>query len=117
MPYRETKPFAARVGDDHICRGHEPVPHMGGPILEPGCPTVFVGAEPAACVGDEAYCQGGMFDVIVTGEPTVLIGGRSAARNGDRTDGGMLTEGCETVTIGRGKRRWVRNMVDRGGRS
>lgn len=106
MAYRKANPYAARVGDEHRCWGKEPVVHLGGPILEPGCRTVFVGDEPAARLGDEAFCEGGAFDLIVTGEPTVLIGGRPAARMGDRTDGGVITEGCKSVVIGRGKRRW-----------
>ena len=40
-------------------------------------------------------------DVIVMGEPTVLIGNRMAARIGDPTaHGGRLVQGCPTVIIG-----------------
>lgn len=39
-------------------------------------------------------------DPIQRGEPTVLIGGKPAARISDPTDGGILTEGCMTVLIG-----------------
>lgn len=108
MPRRRVKPSAARVGDGHRCSGKEPAPHVGGPILEPGCPTVLIGEEPAARLGDEALCRAGMLDVIVTGEPTVLIGGSPAARRGDFTDGGVVTSGCDTVTIGRARRQRAR---------
>jgi uncharacterized Zn-binding protein involved in type VI secretion len=93
-------PLAARAGDRHTCAHVDPVPHVGGPILDPGCATVFIGAKNAARVGDRAFCAGGAHDVIVTGEPTVLIGGKPAARLGDATDGGHITSGEPTVTIG-----------------
>ena len=62
-------PLAARVGDTHRCHHDDPVPHVGGPILDPGCRTVFIGRENAARVGDLALCAGAAHDVIVTGEP------------------------------------------------
>jgi uncharacterized Zn-binding protein involved in type VI secretion len=93
-------PLAARVSDKHVCHLTDPAPHVGGPILEPGCRTVFIGRENAARVGDLARCEGGAHDAILTGEPTVLIGGKPAARLGDATDGGHVTSGCPTVTIG-----------------
>ncbi|WP_437308489.1 PAAR domain-containing protein [Sorangium sp. So ce388] len=93
-------PAAARVGDQHVCYKTEPVVHNGGEILEPGSRTVFIGQANAACVGDKAWCEGGVYDVIVTGEPTVLIGERAAARLGDATEGGHVTSGCTTVLIG-----------------
>ena len=35
-----------------------PKPHVGGPILPPGAPTVLIGGMPAARVGDMATCVG-----------------------------------------------------------
>ena len=61
---------------------------------------MLIGEEPAACVGDRARCVEGSRDVIVTGEPTVLLKGLPAARLGDATDGGHITTGCTTVQIG-----------------
>jgi len=91
---------AARQGDMHVCPIMVPVPHVGGPILPPCCPTVIIGGMPAARVDDLAQCAGAI-DVIATGSPTVIIGGRSAARKGDATvHGGMITQGCATVIIG-----------------
>jgi len=76
------------------------VPHVGGPILPPGCPTVLIGGLPAARVGDLAVCAGGP-DVIAMGSFTVLIGGQPAARMGDMTaHGGVIVMGCPTVIIG-----------------
>ena len=94
-------PPAARVGDPHVCPMVTGlVPHVGGPILPPGCPTVLVGGMPAARVGDLAVCAGGP-DVIALGSFTVLIGGQPAARMGDMTvHGGVIVVGLPTVMIG-----------------
>lgn len=95
---------AARVGDMHTCPmqtpGLPPIPHLGGPVLPPGCPTVLIGGMPAARVGDVAVCVGPP-DLIVSGSSTVLIGGQPAARMGDATaHGGTIVSGCPTVVIG-----------------
>ena len=95
-------PPAARLTDMHTCPlvNPGPVPHVGGPILPPCCPTVLVGFLPAARVGDLATCVGPP-DSITMGSPTVLIGGQMAARLGDPTvHGGVITVGMPTVLIG-----------------
>ncbi|MEW5979685.1 MAG: PAAR domain-containing protein [Acidobacteriota bacterium] len=94
-------PPAARVTDMHTCpMVSGVVPHVGGPILPPGCPTVMIGFLPAARVGDMAVCAGGP-DVIALGSFTVMIGGQPAARLGDLTaHGGVIVVGCPTVMIG-----------------
>lgn len=50
---------AARIGDMHVCPmvtpAVVPVPHVGGPILGPGCPTVLIGGMPAAAGGRHVY--------------------------------------------------------------
>ena len=95
-------PPAARVSDMHVCpMVTGVVPHVGGPILPPGCPTVLIGFLPAARVGDMAVCAGPP-DVIAMGSVTVLIGGQPAARLGDPTaHGGVITApGAPTVMIG-----------------
>lgn len=74
---------AARVGD--------PTSH-GGVIMPPGCPTVLIGGQPAARLGDMHVCpmlnpgtppppHVGM--PISKGSATVFIGGQPAARQGD----------------------------------
>ena len=93
---------AARLTDMHTCPMVTVlVPHVGGPITAPGCPTVMIGFLPAARVSDMVTCVGPP-DVIVKGSPTVLIGGMMAARLGDTTaHGGVITApGCPTVLIG-----------------
>ena len=94
-------PFAARITDMHVCpMVTGVVPHVGGPILPPGTPTVLIGGLPAACVGDMCVCVGPP-DSIVAGSGTVLIGGKPAARMGDSTaHGGAIILGCTTVIIG-----------------
>ena len=95
---------AARLNDLHVCPmvtpGVPPIPHVGGPVIGPGVPTVLIGSMPAAVVGDSAVCTGPP-DVIVKGSATVMIGGRPAARMGDTTaHGGTITVGLPTVLIG-----------------
>src|ERR1700722_4031023 len=95
---------AARIGDMHICPmatpGTPPVPHVGGPVTGPGCPTVLIGEVPASVVGDLCTCVGPP-DSIAMGSTTVLIGNKPAARMGDTTvHGGKIVIGCATVLIG-----------------
>lgn len=96
--------MAARITDLHICPmltpGLPPVPHVGGPVIGPGAPTVLIGKMPAAVLGDNAVCVGPP-DVITKGSATVLICGKPAARMGDSTaHGGTISLGCPTVLIG-----------------
>lgn len=95
---------AARLTDMHTCPkatpGLPPIPHVGGPIIGPGAPTVLIGNLPAALVGDNAVCVGPP-DAIIKGSATVMICGRPAARMGDTTaHGGSIVLGCPTVLIG-----------------
>ncbi len=95
---------AARLTDMHTCPmqtpGLPPVPHIGGPIIGPGVPTVLIGKLPAAVMGDMATCVGPP-DTIIKGSTTVMIGGKPAARMGDSTaHGGSIIMGCPTVIIG-----------------
>ena len=76
------------------------IPHVGGPIIPPGCLTVLIGGMPAARVGDMLTCIGPP-DSIIVGSSTVMIGGAPAARMGDSTaHGGVIILGCFTVLIG-----------------
>lgn len=93
-------PNAARVGDMHTCPLTPTPPHVGGPILPPGAPTVFIEGMPAAVVGSLCTCTGAV-DTISNGSATVLIGGKPAARMGDPTaHGGTIIAGAATVIIG-----------------
>lgn len=97
-------PAAARVTDFHECpmlsSDVVPIPHVGGPIIGPGEPTILIGGLPAARVGDALVCVGPP-DSIVSGSGTVFIGGMPAARLGDNTaHGGTIVAGAPTVLIG-----------------
>jgi uncharacterized Zn-binding protein involved in type VI secretion len=95
---------AARLTDMHVCPmvtpGLPPIPHVGGPVTGPGCPTVLIGGMPASVMGDMCVCVGPP-DTIIMGSTGVFIGGMPAARMGDpTTHGGTIVLGCPTVLIG-----------------
>ena len=97
-------PAAVRVTDFHQCPmqtpGVPPIPHVGGPVIGPGAPTVLIGGMPAAVMGDSCTCVGPP-DTIIAGSSTVLISGKPAVRMGDQTaHGGSLVSGCTNVIIG-----------------
>ena len=78
---------AARVSDMHVCPmltpGVVPIPHVGGPVLPPGAPTVLIGNLPAATVGGQCLCVGPP-DAILMGSATVLIRAQVTAGGGAR---------------------------------
>ncbi|MCW8344579.1 PAAR domain-containing protein [Vibrio sp. ZSDZ65] len=95
---------ASRITDMHVCPMQTPavppIPHVGGPIIGPGVPTVLIGNMPASVMGDMCTCVGPP-DSIVKGSATVLISNRPAARLGDTTShGGTIVVGMPTVLIG-----------------
>lgn len=92
---------AARLTDPHVCPMVTVlVPHVGGPILAPGAPTVLIGKLPAARVTDTCVCVGPP-DMIALGSFTVLIGKMPAARMGDLTaHGGTIVMGHPMTLIG-----------------
>jgi len=94
---------AARMGD--------PTAHGG--VIVAGYPTVLIGGQPAARLGDMHVCPmvtpglppiphvGGP---VTLGSATVLIGGQPAARLGDMAvctgPPDTVASGCPTVLIG-----------------
>ena len=95
---------AARVGDFAECPivtpGYPPIPHVGGPIIGPGVPTVLIAGMPAATLGS-LIAEVGPPATIAFGSATVFIGGMPAARLGDLTShGGVIVNGAFTVLIG-----------------
>ncbi len=85
----------------HVCPLSDgPKPHVGGPVMPPGTPTVFIEGMPAATVGSLCTCTGPP-DTIAKGSGTVMIGGKPAARMGDTTaHGGSIVVGSFRVIIG-----------------
>jgi uncharacterized Zn-binding protein involved in type VI secretion len=76
------------------------VPHVGGPIIPPGQPTVLIDFLPAATVTSMATCVGPP-DMIVMGSLGVMINFLPAARLGDPTvHGGVIVLGSPTCIIG-----------------
>lgn len=81
--------------------GVPPIPHVGGPVLGPGIPTVVIMGLPASVVGDSLLCAAPVPDSAVKGSATVMIGGRPSVRVGDTTaHGGSVVVGAFTVIIG-----------------
>ena len=91
---------AARITDQHVCPAVTGVvPHVGGPAMPPGEPTVLIGGLPALRLGDSCICAGPPA-TVVGGSGTVMIGGSPAARMGDSTShGGVIAGGEPTVFI------------------
>ena len=76
------------------------VPHVGGPILPPGVPTVLIDFLPAATLTSMAVCVGPP-DMIIMGSLGVMIGFLPAARMLDPTvHGGVIMMGSFTCIIG-----------------
>lgn len=96
---------AARLNDNHTCpMVTGSVPHVGGPVLAPGKPTVLIEGQPAARKDDVCVCAAGGPDAISQGSATVFIGGKAAARLGDMTNhGGVIVSGAAKTFIGDGK--------------
>lgn len=95
---------AATIGTMTMCPrvtpGIRPVPHVGGPIVGPGAPTVLIGGTPAAVFGDACACVGAPA-AIIGGSLTVRIGGKQAVRINDQTShGGTILGGTPSVLIG-----------------
>ncbi len=92
---------ASRITDMHVCpMVTGVVPHVGGPIVVPGAPTVIIGGLPAATVGSMCVCVGPP-DSVAAGSGTVMLSKKPAARLGDSTaHGGKIVVGCPTVLIG-----------------
>ncbi len=72
----------------------------GGVVISAAGNTITNG-KGVACVGDRVTCprsgHGGT-TVIVTGDPTVIIDGRAAARHGDKTACGATLLSSQGVT-------------------
>ena len=79
---------AARVTDMHTCPmvtpGTPPVPHVGGPILPAGCPTVLIGFMPAARVGDGWQPLGFSPDALTEGITTLRAEARACGRDASK---------------------------------
>ena len=93
--------FAARITDMHVCPMLTVlVPHVGGPVMVPGAPTVLIGGLPGAGIGSMCVCVGPP-DAIIKASATVVMGGKPSAQMLDNcAHGGMVVLGCFTVMVG-----------------
>ena len=90
---------AARITDMHVCPMVTGIiPHVGGPVLPPGAPTVLIMNLPAARVTDMCTCVGPP-DTIVMGSPTVLISNMPAAHMGSSTAHGGVVMGLGVTVL------------------
>ncbi|MDF1750694.1 MAG: PAAR domain-containing protein [Alphaproteobacteria bacterium] len=93
---------AAALSAMHVCPMVTPpgIPHVGGPVSAPSCPTVLVGGLPAIGPGSLAVCVGPP-DTVAMGSPTVLGGGLPMSRVGDTcAHGGAIVLPVPTVLLG-----------------
>jgi uncharacterized Zn-binding protein involved in type VI secretion len=90
----------ARIGDLSVCPICDPKPHVGGPIIGPGCPTVLIENLPIALLGDRCTCVGPPASVSA-GSSTVKVADKSPAYLGSQTShGGTIATGAMTVLCG-----------------
>lgn len=92
---------AARIGDKHTCPMVEAgKPHVGGPIVGPGAPTVFAQNMPVSVKGDSVTCSGAP-DTVLVASTTVFACDKNVARMGDNTaHGGVIVGGAPLVLVG-----------------
>ena len=95
----------AAITSFHMCPmmipGPVPIPHVGGPVMAPSCPTALFGKKPSVGMGSMAVCMGPP-DTVTKGSGTVMAGKKSVSRIMDScAHGGMImAPGCPTVLIG-----------------
>lgn len=75
------------------------VPHVGGPIIGPGSPGVFVNGTPVSVMGDACICCGPP-DMIIQGYPGVFADGVPVVVQGCMTaHGGIIPAGVPGVMV------------------
>ena len=72
-------PIVTILDSMHVCPMVDVlIPHVGGPVMGPGAPTVLADGLPVSCLGDMMICVGPPDDIVL-GFPTVLAEGRPVA--------------------------------------
>lgn len=95
-------PPICRLTDLHVCPMVTGViPHIGGPIVGPGCETVLAMEMPVSVMEDNVVCVGPP-DTIALGWPNVLAGEKPVTFMGSLTEHGgvVLGPGALTVMVG-----------------
>lgn len=76
------------------------IPHVGGPIVGPGCMGVLIDGLPVSVIGDSCVCVGPP-DVIAQGHPGILADGMPIAlQTYMTTHGGVIMQGNPGVMAG-----------------
>ncbi|MGB7069381.1 MAG: PAAR domain-containing protein [Pyrinomonadaceae bacterium] len=75
-------------------------PHVGGPILPPCEKQVLIGSLPAARVGDKALCVGPTDAIAKGSPTVFIGGQMAARLGDTTVHGGVITVGYPTVIIG-----------------
>jgi uncharacterized Zn-binding protein involved in type VI secretion len=91
---------AAMLTSMHVCpQVTVIIPHVGGPVISSGAPTVKYSSLPAVCLGDTAVCVGPP-DKVIKGSSTVMVNNKPAARMTDQAaHGGLIVLGFPTILI------------------
>ena len=86
---------------NHICPMVTGItPHVGGPIIGPGCPGVLVNGTPVSLMGDACVCCGPP-DMIAQGYPGIMVDGIPVVvQNCMTAHGGTIPMGVPGVTVG-----------------
>ena len=90
----DAMPPAARSGDRHSCA------HNGGPIKHPGCSSVIVCGKPAARAGDAAFCNAPGDMITMGEPTVLIGGQMAARMGDPTASGGVITGGADCVLIG-----------------
>ena len=75
------------------------IPHVGGPIIGPGCIGILANGMPISVMGDQCVCTGPP-DVVIEGCPGVLANGMPITLMGSKTaHGGVVVQGVVGITV------------------
>ncbi len=77
-----------------------PKPHKGGPILPSGCVTVLIGGKPAARAGDDAACAGSPDAIAKGSPTVFIGYEEAARLGDVTEHGGAVVQGEASVVIG-----------------
>ncbi len=77
-----------------------PKPHVGGPILPPCAPQVLIGSMPAARVTDKAVCVGPPDTIIKGSPTVKIGSQMAARIGDMTQHGGIIVQGLPSVMIG-----------------
>lgn len=88
------------INTNHICpMVTGTTPHVGGPVVGPGCPGVLIDGQPIALIGDTCICCGPP-DLVAQGYSSILADGKPIVVQDCMTaHGGIIPSGIPGVTV------------------